>query len=200
MLSHRARSLALAAAFLLPTVVAGLAVPDSAVAAEKERKWFIDLGWGKYRDNSDIDYQASNDNHAFHISGGYQFFDYLAVEAGYVEFGDIDYDLAPGTTSTLQTYGPQVKVVAQFPMFRDNNGYIAPFISAGGWRWDVRETVDNGVTRVERSDHDFDAMYGAGITFRGRTSALRIAYERYQLGQDPELNFDWFYMGLLFFP
>lgn len=161
---------------LFPAAVAAIfaMAPGRVDAAEGPQKGgFIDLGFGQYRDQTDT-ITTTSEHKITRIYGGYQFTDYFGAEIGYVDFATANYDTS-GTPLRYEAHGYHAKAIISLPFSRSPQGYSAFFISGGAWRWDIEANEPTAKARV----HGIDPTAGVGLIFAGKSTALRIEYERF---------------------
>lgn len=197
-------------ALVLALTVAGMAAPREVAAAEDRNGLFLDIGWGRYKEDSKItsstlvNTSASKSNYGIKVYGGYQFNDWFALEAGFVDLSHITYETPVGRVN-VEADGYHVKAIASFPISRDRDGFTGPFISVGAWRWDADVSPDAAVTTafpaiVRVREHDTDPTASVGVMFRSKATAVRLEYERFRTEvMQTKTNFDLISINLVFY-
>lgn len=116
--------------------------------------------------------QAEKSDRALQVRLGWQFNDYLAVEAGYLDLGHVHFESqsdgtgyswsGPGQADTdLEADGWYGGVRGSMPL---SDRWTA-FASLSWYRWKTTETfVDNGFTSTDK-DSGGDVRYGGGLEF-----------------------------------
>lgn len=134
------------------------------------------------------------------IVGGWQFHDNVALEIGYVDFGDMQYSV---NTTTADPDGFVAALAARTPLM--SSGYTvgltatmpipgmsagSPYVIARGglYIWDSEETFTGGTTPVRRSDNGTDFTFGLGVGFQVSDEVdVELTWERF--GSDTKVNF-----------
>jgi len=139
-------------------------------------------GCGYVRDS--VDFEA--DDTAFKLFGGYMFNEYLGIEAGYLDLGDLEdkatYGFDGGETTDLkaQITGWTVQLVGQYPV-----GPVDLFAKAGFIDYDTnvesttRQTdcSDCYVSRDDWTDEGNDWIYGVGASWNIGDFGIRAEWE-----------------------
>jgi hypothetical protein len=138
--------------------------------------------------NENVDFEA--DDTAFKIFGGYMFNEYLGIEAGYLDLGDLEdsatwtgyYGFDGGETTDLkaQMTGWTVQVVGQYPI-----GPVDVFAKAGFIDYDLTvETAtkptdcsDCFVSYDDWTDEGNDWIYGIGASWNVGDFGIRAEWE-----------------------
>lgn len=167
-----------AAVFLAAAAAVSIAMPQRAEAADF-RGWFVDFGAGQYRFQHDFQGSATSNNKASRLYAGYQFFDFLAVEGGWVDFDEGKIS-SGGVPVEIETEGYHIKGIASLPFGRDTNGFNAVFLSVGAWRWDYE--AKNNVTGVRV--HGVSPTAGVGFMIGRKTASFKLEYERFVTSPD----------------
>jgi len=177
-MSHMRRRRVAAAFLLAASVAVSVATPQSANAAELEG-WFLDVGGGQFRFQHEFQGSATSNNIGKRIYAGYQFFDFLGVEAGWMDFekGEI---ISAGVPVEIETEGYHLKGIASLPFGRNANGFNAAFLSVGVWRWDYQ--ASNNVTSARV--HGVSPTAGLGFMFARKTVSFKLEYERFVSSPD----------------
>jgi len=109
---------------------------------------------------------------AFSAFGGYQFNRYFGLEAGYVDFGELEPDAAGQALEASSVY---VTAVGTLPFTEKFSGYA----KAGFQRWNL-DTAIPGLAGTT-DDNGNDSTYGAGLQYRFNDAvALRGEYSRFE--------------------
>lgn len=109
---------------------------------------------------------------AFSAFGGYQFNRYFGLEAGYVDFGELEPDAAGRALEASSVY---FTAVGTLPFTEKFSGYA----KAGFQRWDV-DTAIPGLAGTG-DDNGNDPTYGVGLQYRFTDAvALRGEYSRFE--------------------
>lgn len=132
---------------------------------------------------------------AWRVFGGYGFNDYLAVEGGYTDLGEIVTRLR-GTGPVnigdvhenvpISGKGVELAAVARYP-FSERFSALA---RAGLWRWESEYDLlnaDNTVSSSTRRGTEILFGLGAEARFAGHWSA-RLGWDQYRLDSDDETN------------
>jgi OOP family OmpA-OmpF porin len=111
-----------------------------------------------------------DDDTAYKLYGGFRVLSFLAVEGGYVNFGELG-----GATGTVELDGWDAFGVVNLPL-----GPVNVFAKLGGIAW--QSDFSNAVSSAD--DSDFDLAYGVGAAFRMGMFGLRAEYEIFETGND----------------
>lgn len=142
---------------------------------------------------------------AWRVFGGYGFNDYLAVEGGYTDLGEIVTRLrGTGPVNIHDAHGSvpisgkgvELAAVARYP-FSERFSALA---RAGLWRWKSEYDLlnaDNTVSSSTRRGTDILFGLGAEVRFAERWSA-RLSWDQYRLDSDDETNV--YSLALIFHP
>jgi hypothetical protein len=174
--------------WLIPALLAGFVVMQPMVttvaAADENRQkgWFFEAGIGSTRDQNElasgVDTGGSPYMKRAYLS--YAFTRFFGVQGGYVDVDTIKYDRTPGTEGNVDQYdlsGPHVKVFGTIPFHREVDRFYGVTLSGGGWRWNTKARTN----AEDRHSHGFGPTAGVGLVFAGRTSAIKLEYERFWL-------------------
>lgn len=110
-----------------------------------------------------------DDDNAYKLYGGFRLFSLLAIEGGYVNFGEMS-----SAAGKVELEGWDVFGVVNLPL-----GPVNLFAKAGGIAW---ESDFSGALAVDESD--FDLAYGVGAAFRMGMFGIRAEYEIFETGHD----------------
>jgi hypothetical protein len=176
--------------------------------------WYAGAGVGQGRfdgyslvDDGSFTSQGRDDSGAtFRVSGGMGIGKYLALELGYVDFGEASSRAQSDGSSTFWNAGPQsvkveadgfdVSLVGRLPL-TDTWGLFAK----GGLTWweaTARASLDTqccGVVAGTFADDGQQATYGGGVHYDGlRPMRISVEYGVFpsELGSFFEATLDWF--------
>jgi hypothetical protein len=131
-------------------------------------------------------FSLDDDDNGFKVIAGIRPLDWLAFEANYVDFGNIEVSSSGATVPSgeFELTGFDVFAV----------GFLsAPFIDVfgkvGAIRWDSDSAVTGGLGNVDfrSSDSGTDLAYGAGVQARLGSLAARLEYERFEVDGTDEV-------------
>ncbi len=105
------------------------------------------------------------------IFGGYALNEILAVEGGYVSFGEMD----SSATSSIEPTGFEVAAVGNFPI----NSQFSLFGKVGLLAWDTKNNFPNGGSDNTTGT---DVLFGVGGQYEiSGNLAVRASWERYSM-------------------
>ena len=139
------------------------AAPVKAVAAPAAGRWFVGAGIGgstvQGYDCAGCSPITSTDDHdtGFSVFGGYQFNDYLGIQAEYVDLGDRNYT-GPGISDRHETTGFGLVGVATWPVMSS----LDLFAKAGVFRWEQDIAYADPAPAITGNFSGTDATFGAG--------------------------------------
>lgn len=166
----------LLSATLLVMVFAGFLVPQQAEAQKLLTKWYIGGSAGK----SDVEVSSFDDDFGLKFFGGYNFNNYVSVEAAAINLGEFD---RKNSIDVVDVFGVEASVVGRIPI-----GRFAIFGKAGIFVWDADASVGNVVFA---SDDGADPTYGFGFEYNFKHSrwSLRGEWQKFEdvSGSDLEL-------------
>ena len=138
--------------------------------AAEDQGFYVGAGAGQsFVDEGSYD----DEDTAFSAFGGYQFNRYFGLEAGYVDFGELEPDAAGQALEASTVY---LAAVGTLPFTEKFSGYA----KAGFQRWDL-DTALPGATGTA-DDNGNDPTYGVGLQYRFNDAvALRGEYSRFEL-------------------
>ncbi len=111
-----------------------------------------------------------DDDVAYKLYGGFRVLSLLAIEGGYVNFGEMD-----GAAGSVELDGWDIFGVANLPV-----GPVNLFAKLGGIAW---ESDFSGLVS-SADESDFDLAYGVGAAFRLGMFGVRAEYEVFETGND----------------
>jgi uncharacterized repeat protein (TIGR01451 family) len=208
---RRIRAMKLAVPCLLAAALALTLVPANNALAQGT--WYVQGGIGQI----DLDYSASDltsdlsnlgwtisdpivdsDELAWKILGGFAFNNYVAVEAGYVNLGEVmtqysatvapnEIDDILGDTYSIHPYQGDGWVFAGVVTWPVNPDKFSVNLKAGAFRWesetDVR-VIQGGTGSVSGDDSGIDTMLGVGIEWKINPMwSLTVEWERYKMNE-----------------
>lgn len=137
--------------------------------AAQDTGFYVGAGAGQsFVDETGFD----DEDTAFSAFGGYQFNRWFGLEAGYVDFGKLEPDIA-GTA--LEASSVHFTAVGTLPFTEKFSGYA----KAGFQRWDVDVAIP-GLSGTG-DDNGNDPTYGVGLQYRFTDAvALRGEYSRFE--------------------
>jgi len=117
------------------------------------------------------------------IFGGYELNDILAVEGGYVSFGEMDGPTEIGATTVFEATGFEAAVVGNYPL----NSQFSVFGKVGLLAWDAELSNPNSVFSF--SDTGTDVFFGIGAQYEiSGNFAVRGSWESYTV-EDGDIDF-----------
>lgn len=147
----------------------------------------IYLGASLGQANVDIErgpVRVDGDDTGFKFIAGIRPLDWFAVEASYVNFGEVDDGPLAADTDGISAFG-----VFFLPV-----GPIDVFAKGGLISFDSTVKVDSGVSI--RRDDGTDLAYGVGVQFRLLSLAVRAEYEKFDIDDFEDANM--FSIGLTY--
>ena len=114
---------------------------------------------------------------AYKVFAGFTFLKFVGVEASYVDFGNVEDEVSPGTDAEIDATGWDVFAKGILPIGK----HFDIFAKAGVVVWDTEQTL-SGVVSGSGSNDGTDPVYGGGLTFRfAKIVGIRVEYERFDL-------------------
>lgn len=149
------------------------------LTASADSGFFLGGSLGAATLDDDIDtFALDADSTSFRINAGWQFSDFLAIEAGYHDFGKFDETLDLGGVLSdvdLRADGYTLGATANIPL----GSNLSLFGRAGAFIWEGDARVDG--LRIEGFD-DENLYYGAGADFKVSDRLSLIGdWTRYEL-------------------
>jgi hypothetical protein len=165
-----------------------------------------------------VGFSCGNDSevNAWSADVGVTFVRFIALKAGYMNLGRIDFDLAGvvnGDSATVNGHFGRIHGATFTGVFRVDLGPVVPFVEAGAWRW----TADAGASvsvaggtpialSTSRSVSGWNPIVGAGVEFWparyvGLSAGFRLIPVREDLSTVEDLirlddSFKLFFIGL----
>lgn len=160
------------------SMAAALTATSFAASAAIGNSWYVGVrgGWAHtfLDDSSRID---DTDNNAFGYGAyfGYNFTDWLGLEAGYTGFSDFGLEVDGGETD-LKFWGPELALRFALP-FDDKGSDV--FLRAGA-AWTFSKDG-------HKQEDQFDPLLGIGVQYSfNRTFSVRAGYDYYFNAYDPD--------------
>jgi OOP family OmpA-OmpF porin len=161
-----------------------VALASSGLAAQShaEGNWYVGGSVSQaFVDERGLD----EDDTGAKIFGGYKFNDYVAIEGGYYDFGEIG-----NSSSELEIDGISLAVVGSVPV----SSKISLLGKVGVHDWDA--DVTGSASSAVNTDSDTDAFYGIGAEYALTDSLkIRAELERYEV---EDLDVDLVSVGISF--
>ncbi len=175
------KSIVALSSFLLAFLSTAIIAPD-ARAVESDKGWYIGMGGGLYRESSDVLQDAGT---ASALKGfvGYQFVKFIAFEAGFIDFDNLESTPLPGFTDKIEVDGPYARAFLSIPIWSNADRAVMLSASGGAFRWDAHEKIffDATGTKVASArEHDVKGIVGFGVWIKGNKASTRIEYQRYR--------------------
>src|SRR5512141_1287257 len=133
--------------------------------------------------------EVSKDSLTYGVTFGYQPWRYLALEAGYSDFGNAEYKaratLTDGTTTfagklklTGDAKGPVLSVLGILPIGKTWSLYGRAGVLFAHTSYDATATVDEESASAGSSDNSTDFLWGAGFGYTGGPWTTRVEYQQ----------------------
>jgi hypothetical protein len=129
------------------------------------------------------DFGLDDDDNGFKVIAGMRPFDWLAFEANYVDFGNIEVS----TGATVPGGSFELTGLDAFAVGFLTAPFVDIFGKVGAIRWDSDATASIGNLDFSRSESGTDIAYGAGIQARLGSLAARLEYERFEVDSTDEV-------------
>jgi len=187
----------------LATVTAfAAAILSSPISHADQRGWYAGVGYAAISGDSarpDIAFPVDTgnagsglldqqlDSHGYQFLAGFRAFDWLAIEANYIDLGGTEGDLnfvcvvapCPDRFNNDTTAG-SLSILGFYPI-----GKFDLFARAGFAHWRSREALYSQDELAYAQDvQATDGTYGAGAQFHLGNVTTRFQYERYRFGRD----------------
>ena len=149
------------------------------LSASADSGFFVGGSIGAATLDDDIDtFALDADSTSFRLNAGWQFSDFLAIEAGYHDFGKFDEELDLGgilSDVDIRADGYTLRLTTSIPL----GSNLSLFGRAGAFIWEADARVDG--LRTEGFD-DENLYYGAGADFKvSERLSLLGDWTRYEL-------------------
>lgn len=163
-------------------------LPLPSAAEEENDGPYVFFGWGTYKEDSEFGTPVTTNNYAQRIYLGYQFGDFLGLDAGWMDFDRIEYNQGGGNTVDVEADGVHLRARLGLPLSRDNSSVYSFFLTGGFYMWDSTDTAKlNGVLVSETKESDSDVTYGGGLSFMGKSGGMTLEYEVFKI-EGPAIN------------
>lgn len=131
------------------------------------------------------DFSLDDDDNGFKIIAGMRPLDWLAFEANYVDFGEIE--VSEGTTLPGGLF--ELKGIDAFALGFLSAPFVDVFGKVGLIRWDSDSAIVGGTNGVDFTDSDSgtDFAWGGGVQARLGSFAARLEYERFEVDNTDEV-------------
>lgn len=183
--------------------VAVLAAGFAGGAAAEDTGFYVggSVGWAYAEGNpADViddegfdqfgDFNFDDDDFGYKLYAGWQILPILAVEAGYVDFGEIEDD-TPISRTRVTTDAWDAFVVGNLPL-----GFFDIFAKVGVVSYDVDYDVDGGSLSFSDDDSGTDPAYGLGAAVEVGSFAVRGEWEYFDVSGLDDLSL--FSVGLTY--
>jgi OOP family OmpA-OmpF porin len=126
--------------------------------------------------------QCDDNATAFKMYAGYRFLPFLALEAGYTDFGKPNARVGP-FTGEVRGWAVPVYAVGILPLANDS---LWLMVKGGGAYWNVKETAEGPGLSFARTENGVNFTYGAGVQYNFTNQfGIRAEYEVFnKLGDD----------------
>jgi opacity protein-like surface antigen len=130
------------------------------------------------------DFSLDDDDNGFKVIAGMRPLDWLAFEANYVDFGNIEVSSTGASVpgGSFELTGIDAFAVGFLPVT-----FVDIFGKVGAIRWDSDSAANVGGIDFEDSDSGTDLAYGAGVQARLGSLAARLEYERFEVDNTDEV-------------
>jgi hypothetical protein len=129
----------------------------------------------------DFDGEESFDDNSFKIIAGFRPLDWLAIEANYIDLGDVEFDDGSGVSIDTRAITASALFIKEFQV-------IDIYARAGFAKWDADYAL-SGVGSV--SDDGWEPTFGVGVGAHFGSLGLRAEYERFSTeALDDDINTD----------
>jgi OmpA-like transmembrane domain len=130
------------------------------------------------------DFSLDDDDNGFKVIAGMRPLDWLAFEANYVDFGNIEVSSTGASVpgGSFELTGIDAFAVGFLPVT-----FVDIFGKVGVIRWDSDSAANVGGIDFEDSDSGTDLAYGAGVQARLGSLAARLEYERFEVDNTDEV-------------
>jgi len=134
--------------------------------------------------NASPDSSFFDDAIGWKVFGGYQLNEVLAVEGGYISFGEMDGPIVPSTFGNISTSveptGLEVAAVGNFPI----NSQFSLFGKVGLLAWDFKANASLPGISASDSTTGTDVFFGLGAQYEiSANLAVRGSWESYSMDE-----------------
>ncbi|MBC7983287.1 MAG: porin family protein [Candidatus Obscuribacterales bacterium] len=123
-----------------------------------------------------------DDDNGFKVIAGVRPLDWLAVEANYIDFGEV----STSTATTRTAYG--LKGVDAFALLLIGPPFLDIYAKGGAIRWQAEGDITSALGTARDKESGFDVAYGAGVQARFGSLAARLEYERFEIDNTDETS------------
>jgi OOP family OmpA-OmpF porin len=127
------------------------------------------------------DFSIDDDDNGFKVIGGMRTADWFAVEANYVDFGNV----SAGDATLNGEF--ELTGIDAFAVGFLSAPFVDVFGKVGAIRWDSDSRVAGSGLDFSDSDSGTDLAYGAGVQARLGSLAGRLEYERFEVDGTEEV-------------
>jgi OmpA-OmpF porin, OOP family len=165
------------AVLVVPAVLAMLFLAAApAVAADVDHGLYI--GAGITNTSVEVDdptFSLDDSDNGYKVILGWRIFNFLAVEANYVDFGTVE-DSQGGTDVSASSDGTDLSALLILTLGK----HVDIFAKGGYVSWDTE--IDSNNVNVDSNNDGNDLLYGLGGAFRiGDSLQIRAEYERFEI-------------------
>jgi hypothetical protein len=174
----------------LAVLIAGLLlVVGAPTAAAAENGFYLggSIGSSLVEDEDDIDFEGEveefdldDDDFGWKAFAGFQFLPWLAVEGGYVDFGEVE-DATTNVTVSTELDGWDAFVVGKIPI-----AFVDVFAKVGIISWDLDVNLDPDADDNFSSSGE-DMAYGLGAAVNLGSLGIRAEAERFDVSDLDDL-------------
>ncbi len=169
--------------FLAASVIAAATL--GAAGASADTGFYVGGSVGSsYIKAQDGGFKLDGDDVGYKVFGGFQLFSLLAIEAGYVDFGEIS-DNSHGVRGDVAVDAWDAFLVGNLPLGPLN------FFAKGGvvaYNADLKAAFDQVDTRFKDSSSDEDLAFGLGASVELGSFAVRAEYEYFDASDFDDLS------------
>lgn len=178
-------------------IVAALLLLASASAWSADNGFYLGAGVTQVRfDEDNLDFgdltdqleDVDDEDTSFKIIAGFRFIDFFGVEANYLDFGEATAELPLVGELFAEAKGASAFAVGYLPI-----GLVVDLFAKAGV---VYTEVEAGGGDFEFDDESTELAYGAGAQARLGSLAVRLEYEKFEVGTDVIDDLDLLSLGL----
>lgn len=133
-------------------------------------------------------FSFKDEDTAYKLIGGIRPFDRLAIEANYVDFGNLEFDDGLVVDGVRGEY--EAKALDAFAVVFAGGPFIEGFGKIGAVFWDADAAVQGGLAGLDLRDSDSgaDLAWGAGAQAYLGGLAVRLEFERFEIDRADKLD------------
>ncbi len=192
--------------FLFITTVSLMLIFNLSSVSAEGTNFYLGAGYGASDSDTEISgltgtASLDEEDSGFKLFAGYQFNEYIGIEIGYTDLGEIElkgnngdtFSLdgitytfsANSTTVSVETYVIPISAVLSLPLEKisglDYLKYITPFAKLGGFYWEQEaEVASSALNRTYADEDGFDFFFGLGLSINFHENfAVRGEWERF---------------------